>query len=368
MRSLTWDQVRARRLARNHLLEPAPRERLVDVVRDVCGIHVQVMAAGEIGLGIRVAETTREDVRRALWEDRSLVKTSVPRGTLHLQPADELQLWTAPARIRPYWREPRWLKDRGMTLEQSDAVLREVLVALEDGPATREELAEAVAPKLPWARESLESSWNHAVGSALASAKACYGPSRGQKVTFVLAADWLGPQREVDPHDALAEILRRFLRAYAPATPREFAHWFYLPAPDAEALFASLADELEEVDVEGRRGWVLAGDAELDVPPVRDSVRLLPYYDCYVIAAHPRDVLIPEQRQRIFDHGAGPYPALAVDGTVVGTWTRKDRTSRTEIGVEPFARLTPEQRRGLDAAAARVGEILGREAVLSVEG
>jgi hypothetical protein len=97
-------------------------------------------------------------------------------------------------------------------------------------------------------------------------------------------------------------------------------------------------------------------------------VRLLPYYDCYVIAAHPRDVLIPEQRQRIFDHGAGPFPALAIDGTVVGAWTRKDRAKRTDVAVEPFVSLTREQRRGLEAAAARVGEILGREAVLSVEG
>jgi hypothetical protein len=55
MRSLTWDQVRARRLARNHLLDPAPRERLVDVVRDVCGLQAQVGAAAELAIAARVA-------------------------------------------------------------------------------------------------------------------------------------------------------------------------------------------------------------------------------------------------------------------------------------------------------------------------
>ena len=53
MTSLSWDEVRAGRLARSHLVERAPAERLVEVVRDVCGTHAQVTSSAELQLAAR---------------------------------------------------------------------------------------------------------------------------------------------------------------------------------------------------------------------------------------------------------------------------------------------------------------------------
>ena len=89
-RSLTWKHVCARRLARHGLAAPVPAIRLAEQVGTICGAHAQVMSAAEISVAIRVEEVTREDVRRALWEARSLVKTIGPRGTVHLLPAGRL--------------------------------------------------------------------------------------------------------------------------------------------------------------------------------------------------------------------------------------------------------------------------------------
>ena len=61
------------RLARSHLVERAPADRLVAVVRDTCGIHAQVMGSAELQLAARVDGITRADVGAALWERRELV-------------------------------------------------------------------------------------------------------------------------------------------------------------------------------------------------------------------------------------------------------------------------------------------------------
>jgi len=90
MTSVTWDQVRARRLERSSLLSRAGAERLVGVAADVGGVHAQVQASAELQLGARVADVTQADVRTALWENRTLVKAWTLRGTLHLHPAGEL--------------------------------------------------------------------------------------------------------------------------------------------------------------------------------------------------------------------------------------------------------------------------------------
>src|SRR5690606_6590085 len=88
MKSLTWNQVNAWRLAQHGLAPRLTHEALVEVPSRLYGIHAQVMSAAELALGARMEGLTPQAVRSALWEDRTLVKTWAMRGTLHLLAAD----------------------------------------------------------------------------------------------------------------------------------------------------------------------------------------------------------------------------------------------------------------------------------------
>ena len=378
MRSLSWAAVCGRRLARSHLLAPAPSDRLVDIVGAVCGAQAQVITAAELAIGARVAGVTQADVRRELWERRRLVKTYSLRGTLHLHPADELPLWTAARRARPGGREGRWHDSYDLEPAQANAVLKAIGDALDGRRLTREELADEVARRVgAWARERLASTWADLLGLGFDAGLLCFGPSQGSKVTFVRPDQWLGGWQEVDSDEALAEVFRRYLAAYGPATPGDFARWFSsrdLKPDQVRGLVESLADELAPVAVEGQRAWLLAADSAAPWEPLDGSVRLLPQYDCYVLGGRfGRDRIVPEAaRDRVFAYkngrfeGAAGLPVLLIDGVVAGIWERRKRGGRIEIRVEPFAPLTAAQRRQLQAEAARVGEFLGAEAVLSL--
>jgi hypothetical protein len=84
--------VLAWRLKRQRLDRSAPRDEALDVVREICGLHAQVMSSAELALWARVEDLKPEWVQEALWERRSLAKTWAMRGTLHLLPSDELPL------------------------------------------------------------------------------------------------------------------------------------------------------------------------------------------------------------------------------------------------------------------------------------
>ena len=177
---------------------------------------------------------------------------------------------------------------------------------------------------------------------------------------------------EPDEAEALREAARRFLHAYGPARSTDFLEWFgagRLNAAHGRALFEAL--ELDEVDVEGHRAHVLAGDT--DFPESSESVRLLPEYDSYVMGFRERDQLIPSGvRAQVAAHGRGRYegPAgvrfLLVDGVAAGTWARAKRGKRFEVQVTPIERLGERQRDGLEAEVARIGAFLGLEPVLTV--
>ncbi len=376
MRSLTWAQVWGRRLARHALLEPEPKERLVEVVRTVCGIHAQVMSAAELAIGVRVADVTRQEVRAELWQRRSLVKTYGLRGTVHLFPADEAPLWMAALSATPQPSEARRLATMGLAVAQREAIVTAIGEALSGRCLTREELGMEVARRVgAWTTEAVSPAfggqwprWLVTLGAAATAGLLCFGPNQGNKVTFVRPDQWLSGWEVVDREVALHEIFRRYLSTYGPATHRDFAQWFGIPSEAALTLTRKLADELEEVEVEGYRAWTLASEATDSWQSVQGVVQLLPHFDCYPIGCHPRDRLVPAAwTQRALTRGAiGNLPLLLIDGVVAGLWQQRLKGQRLEIQVEPFQSLSAQQHQRLEVAAKRIGEIMEAKSVLSL--
>jgi hypothetical protein len=375
----TWDEVRARRLARSFLTKRASPDRLREVVHDVGGVHGQVQASAELQIAVRVDEITQQDVRDALWERRELVKAWTLRGTLHLHPADELPLWYAAARAvwagEPQeleaWVDPKGELHPALGLEDVKEIRDAVLGALDGRCLLREELAAEVAQRVgPKAQGRLSSGFAFFGGAFL-----CQGPPQGSKITLARPDQWVERWDELDVQESLREVCRRYLRTYGPATPKDFGEWFtsrqFKPA-DARALVDSIANELEVVDVEGHNAFVLVGDT--DFPQPDPSVRLLPEYDVYVMGFRERDQLVPDEaRRQVAAHGRGKYegPAgvrfLMIDGIAAGLWDRKKRGKRIELQVTPSRKLTRAERAGIDAEAARIGAFLELEPVLTVE-
>lgn len=374
MRSLTWKEVWSRRLARHALLAPRPRQELVEVVRAVCGIHAQMLPAAELSIGVRLADGTREAVRTELWQRRSLVKTYGLRGTVHLFPADELPLWLAALRATPRPNEARWLAEMGLEVAQKEAIVAAIGEALDGRSLTREELGLEVARRVgSWAIEALSPAfggqwprWLITLGAAATAGLLCFGPNQGTRVTFVRPDQWLGRWQAVDEATALREVFRRYLSAYGPATPRDFAQWFGLPPRAALTVLREVADELEEVEVEGHRAWWLSSEAAGSWPQAQDVVRVLPHFDCYLIGCHPRDRLVPAAwAERVLTRGGiGNLPLVLVDGVVAGRWQQRQAGRRLEVRVEPFQPLSADQYQGLEAAVARVREIVEVERVV----
>jgi hypothetical protein len=349
MRSLSWQQVYARRLAASRLDERAQHDELLDVARATLGVHAQLMTGAELALSARVDGVTRDEVRELLWERRALVKGNTIRGTLHLHPADDFALWKSLGSSR--WREQRWLDWQELTLADAE-FLREAVLDVLGEPRTREEIGTAIGGT--FGDRIAADSWGHLL--APAAGELCHGPPRGRRVTFVRCDRWIADWQLSDRDGALRELVHRYVETYGPVRRDELEHWLAFKLP-TDAL-----DDLEEVDVEGVRTYTSPGTVFPDAEPA--GVRLLSHYDVYVIACHPREHLIPAQKERIFLRGAGPNPALLVDGRVAGVWSRTLHGKRMEIQVEPFGRLTSEQRRALADDAARVARTYGAEPTL----
>ncbi|GGT83179.1 MULTISPECIES: winged helix DNA-binding domain-containing protein [Streptomyces] len=368
-----WAEADARRIHRQFLDEPAGTTP-AEVTAAMLGAHAQVLSAAELSVALRTAKATRADVRSALREERTLIKTYGPRGTVHLLPAADLPLWTGALSAIPAGTSPM-PADVRMTAAQTDEVVAAIADALTGAELTVDELTDAIVARTgPWAGDRVMDAfqdkwprWRQVTHTAAHRGVLCFGADRGRKVTYTNPG-----VRPAEGTAALGELVERYLHAYGPATPKHFAKWLAAPGGWAGELFAALAGEgrIEEVSFEGDPAWVAAGDTEFPDVPAR-GVRLLPYFDAFTIASQPRERLFPgEAYGRALAGGqAGNFPVLLVDGTVAGVWHQRRSGKRIAVTVEPLpsAERPVAARLGeLTEQAERVGAVLEGTAELTV--
>ena len=358
---LDWPQVNAFRLQRHHLSVRAPKKDLAHVVGHVGGAQAQLMSAAELQIAVR-SRAMVTDVRDALWKDRTLVKTWLMRGTLHLARADDLPLYTAAMRGRWMRIRPSWLKYMQLTESEFWRIEEEIGAALDGRPVTREDLIATVGKgKSARVHELLRSGWGGILKPAARSGLLCFGPSRGQAVTFVSPRQWLKKWTDIDPETAIVEVARRYLSAYGPATKNDFARWWGAWPGVGTVAWSGLAGELLPVAVDGVRLDLLATD--LDVirkAKIEDRVQLLPGFDPYLMGHVKRDHLFERDYAPKVSRTAGWISAvMLVDGRVVATWTHRVANKTLRVTIEPFQRLSPEVLAQVKQCAGELAAALG---------
>jgi winged helix DNA-binding protein len=358
---LTWAQVHAFRLGRHHLLKRAPTRDLARAVGAIGGAQAQLMSAAELQVATRV-DCTVGDVRHALWAERSLVKTWLMRGTLHLTPAEDLPLFTAAMSRRWITPNKAWLRFFNVTEDEVWTLADEIGAALSDEPMTREELIAVVGKDRPArVREALKSGWGGMLKPAARNGRLCFGPNRGQSVTFVSPQRWLRAWKKVDPEVAVAEAARRYLRAYGPATKTDFARWWGAWPGVGNAAWSALQGELIPVAVDGARMEMLAADVDaLREAAATTSVTLLAQFDPFLLGHANRDHLFDRVHASRISRTAGWISAVVlVGGRVAGTWTHKSARDAVRVTVTPFEPLRDQVKKAVRSRADALALAMG---------
>ena len=331
------------------------------MVRDIAGAQAQLMSAAELQVGVR-AECAVQDVRAALWKHKSLVKTWLMRGTLHLIPAADLPLYTAAMSTRWIRINRSWLKLVGLSEPELLKLVAEIGAVLDSTPLTREEVIKVVGKgHSPRVLDVLKSGWGGMLKPAARNGMLCFGPSRGQSVTFVRPEKWLSSWTKVDPDAALIEVGRRYMRAYGPATKLDFVRWWGNWPGVGTAAWAGLESELVHVSVEGTRTQMLARDLDaIAKSSAAASVQLLPLFDPYLLGHVNRDHLYAAIHRARVSRTAGWISAVVLeDGRVAGTWTHVVAKQTLHIKVEPFKRLAARTLAVVRRRADSLAETLG---------
>ncbi|MFC8227583.1 winged helix DNA-binding domain-containing protein [Streptomyces sp. NPDC057287] len=364
------DEQRRARLGRRHLLAPSAQAGSVVAVADaVVALHATDAATVYLSACARLTDPQVGAVERALYEDISLVRLLAMRNTLFTMSTDVAPLVDASnaravatkerARLLKHLREDangldeRWLADAE----------RETLAALTDrGHATGSELSAAV-PVLrtkitvfPGTKqEAVQGIASRVIRVLAADGRIRRDRPRGSWTSSQFRWTAAEPWPASDPADARAEVARRWLHSYGPATEADLKWWTGWGVRETRAALSSIGAEEVLLD-NGAVGRVTSGDLATEPPP-EPWAALLPGLDPSAMGWADRGFHMPSgHRASLFDRAGNIGPTVWWNGGIVGGWAQR---GDGEVVWRLLSDIGRDASRIIEAQAARLSAWVG---------
>lgn len=364
MRTATVEQRRAALVRRHHLAGDAAGP--AEVVRSLFALHATDPASVYLSVLARSRTATLADVSDAMYRQRALVRWMAMRRTLFVIDRDDVPTVQAAVSAPLAAALRRQLLSRlernGLQVppdaEPVGGDLPSWVAATEDrveqalrrlGTATGAELRSAepaLRATIP-ARAASETS--QGLTSPLLTLMGTHGRLvRGAPVGAwtsrhhrwePVAAWWPDGIPEADTAAAQAELARRWLQRFGPATVEDLQWWTGWNKTVTRGALARL--DLDEVDLPGRTGIDLR-DTDWPPEPVEPVACLLPALDPTAMGWRHRDWFTALDPALVHDRAGNVGPTVWWDGEIVGSW------AVTPAGIRP--RVVAD--RGRRAAAA----------------
>ncbi len=340
-------------------MERAPLRSLLSVTDDIIGAQAQLYSAAQIALWARVCDLHVEQVDAAI-EKRTLVKAAGMRRTLFLVPSKHLAVFVRGSARRAE-KEIRWARGKGIPDRVLEAAIAATLDTL-DEPRTRPEIAERVSQKLGVQKQHIHGGgWGRRTKVAavpighltfpivyllhLVAARGviCYGPYRANEPTFVRADAWVPKWQDLPREEAESRLLHKYLQAFGPATVADFSMWVGILLTEAREIWAREQTKFATVNVEGWTASLLKADVDQLLNTEFDGthVRLLPYFDTFLLGHRDRQHLVPPQQQpKVFRPQGWIAPVVLVNGQVAGVWKHTPIKNSLLVQVEKFESIS----------------------------
>ena len=265
----------------------------------------------------------------------------------------------------------RYGVDAAAIEEMADAVF----TALSAVPLTRREISQAILPRLrksaPQIQELLEHGWGGLGKYVCLQGNLCLGPNQGQEATFIRRDQWLSSWEDIRGDVAEEALLKRYLRAYGPATVQDFAAWAGMAVKEASQIWDRLQNALRTVEIEGKPAAILEGDLhELQSAALAaEDVRLLPHFDVYLLGHRSKAHLVEDAHyKRVYRAAGWISPVLLINGRIAGVWSHRQRGKTLHVSVEPFGRLSRSQSAAIESRAANIAEFFESTLTLAYTG
>ena len=334
-------------LARQLLLERSDLP-IVTAVEHLGGLQAQAPIPPYLALWSRLAPYEVDDLSK-LITDRSLVRMTLWRGTLHLISASDVFLMRTA--LQPELN--KWARNVmapahrvGVDFDELARITREFI---NSEPRTVAEIGTHLEEHFPQAKaRDLSTQAQMLVPMVQVPPRGIWGV--GGVPQNLAMASWLG--RDLPSEAAVTEVIERYLRAFGPATLADVQAWSKLTGLKTHAASLNLVRYKDE----NGRELLDVPDGVIVSEDVPAPARLLPAFDNVLLGHADRTRIMSEDaraRWGAVRNGVFP-PTFLVDGFLRGTWSVAETKDTATLTIEPYFRTTAKDLAGVVREAKAV--------------
>lgn len=355
-RTLTTQELNRTHLRRQHLLQRSTMD-VRDMLSAVAGLQAQEVKDPYLALWSRL-NGFQHDHLGTMLQDRSAVRASLMRGTIHLVTAQDY-LTFFPATYQLHVRAVYSVSSaRLVPGEHHAAIAAQARELLDEQPLTAAQIGNALKDSWPdYEPGSLGQVVRFLLPLVQVPPRGVWGSGISSRPAWTMPHNWLGtdvPEEVGQPH----ELVRRYLRAFGPASLPDITMWSGVTG--LKDALAGLSDEL--VTYHNAAGATLYDLAGLDIidADVPAPVRFLPGFDNALLGHKDRSRIISDEHRAIIGTPNGMFAStFLVDGFVAGVWRVRDG----HIELAAFGSLSRQDREAVEHEAEHLapfwtGELL----------
>lgn len=370
------DEINQFVLYKQHLTEysKADNKCLVEVVKDICGLHAQVASTPYLSLWNRIDNFQKEDLSKELYERRTLIKIWGVRATLHIVPADH---------VVEYYQATKRAGGRHPLIKFEPIHYRILKILDEKGPLTAQELTDHISElknkvKTKYGEMSLgQWSLRQMCHSAILVPGKPKGDWTSNLHTYVTFRKW-SPSIDLNAlseHEAKENVILHYLSGFGPATVEDIAWWIGNTKGEVKEILEEMGDKVEDIKIRGIEGlfFILKSDLEhlQGFSFGKDTVHLLPKFDPYIMGYKNREKLISkEHEKRVYWSTRGEISSsILVNGRIIGTWSFKEDKIRVKITLSFFEKTNKSILNVIEQQAERLAHFMsGKNSEIILQG
>ncbi len=323
-------------LYKQHLTEGSRIDGVVQIVKDIGGLHATSSTGPYLSLFARARNFMKEYLDKELYVKRNLGKIRCMRGTLHILTKQMIPI--AYAATKETWEKlsKRYAESRGFSSKKYEEFSKLILDILKGKEMTASEIKKLLKTRLDV--------------SAILYRMCDQGllirsrPKRGWKDRnhrYSLFRDYFPDinLNEVGETEAITLLVMQYLSSFGPSTENDIVWWTGLSKTKVRETLNNLKEQIVRVKISNLRGdFILLYSDENFIKntdfPEKRTVNLLPNLDPYLMGYKERErYLCQEHYNKVFDRSGNATSTILFNGRIVGVW---DFAEDTEPSVKLF--------------------------------
>jgi hypothetical protein len=332
MKTISLNHINKLVLEKHHLTESSKTDDILQITRDICGLHSTKLSTSYLSLFVRTQNFKKTDLERELYVNKTLGRIRGMRRTLFIQTKDMIPIVHAATFKLSEKTFEKYMEFHKVSIEEFNEFSNRIIEILKARELSAAEIRKELNSKsnIPAIIQLMCSEGILIRGKPIKDWK----DMRNKYAIFKKYFPTLNLNK-VNEKDAVQYLVEKYVKAYGPVSENDISWWTGLPKLKIREALKNIEHQLEKINISSIKGTYIILKSNIDqlqgiIDDDEQVINFLPELDPYPMGYKDRERYIDRKNyNKIFDRSGNITSSIIQDGVVIGVWDTEEKPDPT---------------------------------------